>query len=230
MIRVLKGGDGYDVAYRIDGDRIKKGGDGYDVAYRIDGGRILKGGDGYDVAYRIDGNRILKGSDGYDVAFRLDRDSKKEEPSGCLGMILAFFGLIFIHLPIPGKICAIAGVVLAIVGTITSGAPGSNVIFYAPIGFLLGGGIGALGNLIIPKIKAPKFWKKMSKAGKIGMLIGIGYSIVGFIVGIFQGTPDGMVSGYTPPKKYFHQYYHRYGHYTTNYKCCHRRLHRVFCR
>jgi hypothetical protein len=38
MINVLKGGSGYDVVYRIDGNNIVKGGSGsgYDVAYRID--------------------------------------------------------------------------------------------------------------------------------------------------------------------------------------------------
>jgi Ca2+-binding RTX toxin-like protein len=196
---ILKGSGGYDVAYRIDGDRILQGSGGYDVAYRIDGNRILKGSGGYDVAYRIDEDRILKGSDGYDVAFRLD----KEGPSGCLGMLLSFFGLIFLRLPIPGKICAIAGFVLSIVGTSASGAPG-NAIFIAPIGFLLGGGIGALGNFVIPK---------MSKAGKIGTLAGavliavffgiiggksnfLQFAILGLIFGAVVGALIGSLVGF----------------------------------
>jgi len=79
MNRVLKGSGGYDVAYRVDGDRILKGNSGYDVAYRIDGDRILVGNSGYDVAYRIDGDRILVGNSGYDVGFRLDQDNEHDD-------------------------------------------------------------------------------------------------------------------------------------------------------
>jgi hypothetical protein len=199
MVNVFKGSGGYDVAYRIDGNKIYSGSGGYDVAYTINGDKVYKGSTGYgDVAYTINGNKVYKGSTGYgDVAFRIGYDedrtvssSSGEKPSGCLGMILAFFGFIFIKLPIGGKICAIAGAVLPIIGALTGSYPGGNVIFFAPLGFLIGGGIGALGNFIIPKL---------SKTGKLGTLIGAVVLIIAFEIMLFTGnisTAFGNIVGF----------------------------------
>jgi hypothetical protein len=54
---------------------------------------------------------------------------------------------------------------------------------------------------IAPKIEAPKFWKKfwkkMSKAGKIGLFIGIGVDIVGFLCVTFFLEVIHIVAGFT---------------------------------
>jgi hypothetical protein len=136
-----------------------------------------------------------------------------EKPSGCLGMILAFFGFIFMKLPIGGKICAIAGAVLPIIGAIVGG--NGNLVIVTPFGFLIGGGIGALGNFIIPKL---------SKTGKLGTLIGavvliiafeillftsnvstafgniVGFAIFGLIIGSILGAIIGSIVGFIQKK------------------------------
>jgi hypothetical protein len=103
-------------------------------------------------------------------------------------MVLAFFGLIFWNLPIGGKICALIGLALPIISAI-AGANG-NYIIVAPFGFLIGGGIGALGNFIIPKL---------SKTGKIGTLIGAVVLIIAFEILLFTGnlsTAFGYIVGF----------------------------------
>jgi hypothetical protein len=134
--------------------------------------------------------------------------SSSGEKPGCLGLILGFFGLIFWKLPIGGKICALLGIALPIIGAITG--HNGNFILIVPIGFLIGGGIGALGNLIIPKL---------SKAGKLGTLIGAlalgigfeimlltghisksfgniaGFAIFGIIIGAVVGAIIGAIVG-----------------------------------
>jgi hypothetical protein len=87
VIKIYSGSYGYDVAYRVDGDKVYSGSYGYDVAYRIDGNKIYSGAYGYNVAYRVDGNRIYSGSYGYDVAYRVDGDKVY---SGGYGFNVAF--------------------------------------------------------------------------------------------------------------------------------------------
>jgi hypothetical protein len=82
VIKIYSGSYGYDVAYRVDGDKVYSGSYGYDVAYRIDGNRIYSGPYGYNVAYRVDGDRIYSGSYGYDVAYRVDGDKVYSESYG----------------------------------------------------------------------------------------------------------------------------------------------------
>jgi hypothetical protein len=105
------------------------------------------------------------------------KKSSDEKPTGCLGWALAFFGVIFLKLPIVGKICALMGIALPIIGAIIDG--NGNYILIVPFGFLIGGGIGALGNLVIPLL---------SKAGKLGTLIGA------IVIGVFLGILGGMNS------------------------------------
>jgi Ca2+-binding RTX toxin-like protein len=187
--RILKGSSGFDVAYRIDGDRILKGSSGYDVTYRIDGDRILIGSSGFDVVYRVDGNRILKGSSGYDVVFRLDPGTTGENP-GCLATILIFFVSFFKKLSLAGKIGAGIGFVSMIISGFSGKA--GNVILFAPIGLLIGGGIGTFVGFIN---------RKASREGRIGALIGAGIVGLFFLIGCiitkinFASTVPMVIAG-----------------------------------
>ena len=52
--------------------KIYSGGYGYNVAFRLEGNKIYSGSYGYNVAYRIDGNKIYSGSYGFNVAYRIE--------------------------------------------------------------------------------------------------------------------------------------------------------------
>jgi len=95
----------------------------------------------------------------------------EDGPSGCLGAILLFFVSFFRRLSFAGKIGALVGFVLMVIGSFATD-PG-NVIFMAPLGLILGGGIGALTGFI---------FRKLSRTGKFGMIIGAG--IAGLFLGI----------------------------------------------
>jgi hypothetical protein len=108
--------------------------------------------------------------------------------TGCLGMVLMFFGFIFLKLPIGGKICALAGLILPIIIAIIG--DNGNYALVAPFGFFIGGGIGALGNFI---------FTKLSKTGKRGALIGAVVLIIAFEIMLFTGdvsTALGNVIGF----------------------------------
>jgi len=87
ITKIYSGVYGYNVAYRVEGNKVYSGSYGYDVAYRIDGNKIYSGSYGYDVAYRVDGNKIYSGSYGYNVAFRIDEDKIY---SGSFGFDVAY--------------------------------------------------------------------------------------------------------------------------------------------
>ena len=55
IIKIYSGSFGYNVAYRVDGNKVYSGSYGYNVAYRIDGDKIYSGSYGFDVAYRVGG-------------------------------------------------------------------------------------------------------------------------------------------------------------------------------
>ena len=71
-IKIYSGNYGYEVAYRVDGNKVYSGSYGYNVAYRIDGNKIYSGSYGYNTAFRIDGEKIYSGSYGYETAYRID--------------------------------------------------------------------------------------------------------------------------------------------------------------
>jgi hypothetical protein len=225
-IKIYTGYSGGTCAYRIEGDKIYTGYSGGTCAYRIEGDKIYTGYSGGECAYRIEGDKIYTGYSGGTCAYRLEgisnsnidtgsssSSSSSGEKPGCLGMVVMFFGFIFLKLPIGGKICAIAGAVLPIIGAI-AGGNGNNVLI-APFGFLIGGGIGALGNFVIPKL---------SKAGKLGTLIGavvlgiafeimlfsgnvstafgniVGFAVFGLIIGSILGAIIGSIVGFIQKK------------------------------
>jgi hypothetical protein len=189
MISVFKGSDGYDVAYRIDENKIYKGSGGYDVAYTISGNNIHANAYGYgDVAYRIDGNKIYKGADGYSVAYRIGYEGEQikkntpEEKSGCIGMIVKFIAFcIRLFKTWSGRVGMLLGVAAGI--AVASNAHDfMNALFLGIIFCLLflfiGGGLGTLVGFI---------FRKSSKAGKFGGLIGAGaLALAGVILGLIE--------------------------------------------
>ncbi|GHT22895.1 hypothetical protein AGMMS4957_13710 [Bacteroidia bacterium] len=127
---------------------------------------------------------ILAYSNDSGSSYSSSGSGSSEKKSGCLGWILAFF----VWLPFGGKICALIGIALPIVDAIINQSY-NNILFIIPFGFLVGAGIGSLGNFVIPKL---------SKAGKLGTLIGA--VVIGVSFGVSTGdiifaTAFGSIAG-----------------------------------
>jgi hypothetical protein len=206
MIRVLKGSGGYDVAYRIDGNKVLIGYGGYDVAYTINGDKVYKGSVGYgdvaytingdkvykgsvgygDVAYTINGNNIYEGSAGYgDIVYRLDTTDDVQEPvgeekPGCLGMVFKFIAFcVRLFKTWSGRVGMILGATAGI-AMASQAKDFMNALFIGIFAVLLlifiGGGLGTLVGFI---------FRKSSKTGKFGGFIGAGaLAVAGAILGL----------------------------------------------
>ena len=107
--------------------------------------------------------------------------SSESEKPGFLGMLVAFFVSFFLKLGFAGKIGALIGLV-SMIATAIATQPG-NVIFLAPLGFFIGGGIGVFIGFIN---------RKLSRAGKLGELIGA--AIIGLLAVILCIVTESNVS------------------------------------
>jgi hypothetical protein len=165
----------------VEGDAIKKY-PSHEQIGTVEGDTIKKYPSHEQIGTVDGGTNVQKGAAAFVLLGMLTPEKKvtnssSGEKPGCLGIVLGFFGFIFLKLPIGGKICAIAGAVLPIIGAIVG--DNSNYVIGAPFGFLIGGGIGALGNFIIPKL---------SKTGKFGTLIGAVVLIIIFEILLFTSN------------------------------------------
>jgi len=130
----------------------------------------------------------------------------RSEDRGFLASIFFFFVSFFRKRSFAGKIGAIVGFV-AMVAISFAEQPG-NALFFGPIGLFLGAGIGTFIGF---------FYRKLSRTGRFGALIGAGVlgislgvmglvgtnvstTIIFIIVGIFIGGLIGNLVGYIRKK------------------------------
>ncbi|MDR1175064.1 MAG: hypothetical protein LBK83_06300 [Treponema sp.] len=175
MINVYLGSGGYDVAYRIDGNKIYSGSGGYDVAYRLDS-TSTNSDEKPGCLGRIIGAII-----------------------GAVGFIIMQYLKTW-----PGRIGVVYGLVFGILGTITQHAGIGMGIFLSIVLILICGALGLLGGFISSKLSRHGNFGALIGAAATGIVMiviaaiskqALPWTLMFFLLGAVPGLVAGAIIG-----------------------------------